>query len=53
MSLLYECINGIVQGGLLDSSESYEEGLDIAILCVAKLRAMILMDSDPNRECCS
>jgi AP-3 complex subunit delta-1 len=50
MSLLYECINGIVQGGLLDGPESYEEGLDIASLCVAKLRAMILMDSDPNRE---
>jgi AP-3 complex subunit delta-1 len=50
MSLVYECGNGIVQGGLLDGPEGFEEGLDIASLCVAKLRGMILMDSDANRK---
>jgi AP-3 complex subunit delta-1 len=51
MSLLYECINGIIQGGLLDDAEGIQEGDEIASLCVAKLRGMVVMDADPNRKC--
>jgi AP-3 complex subunit delta-1 len=50
MSLLYECINGIIQGGILDNSE---EGQEIANLCVSKLRNMIMIEGDPNRKCAS
>jgi AP-3 complex subunit delta len=50
MSLLYECINGIIQGGILDGAHNVEEGEDIARLCVAKLRGMIVIDADPNRK---
>ncbi|KAL3418172.1 AP-3 complex subunit delta [Phlyctema vagabunda] len=45
MSLLYECINGIIQGGILDSGDDGEE---IATLCVSKLRGMIMVEGDPN-----
>jgi AP-3 complex subunit delta-1 len=45
MSLLYECINGIIQGGILDSGDDGEE---IASLCVSKLRSMIMVEGDPN-----
>lgn len=48
MSLLYECINGIIQGGILDSADVGAE--EIAVLCVNKLRGMIMIDGDPNRE---
>lgn len=49
MSLLYECINGIIQGGILGNSD--DSGTDeIATLCVNKLRGMIMIDGDPNRE---
>lgn len=51
MSLLYECINGIIQGGILDSAEALPEGAEIASLCVAKLRGMIMVEGDPNRRC--
>ena len=51
MSLLYECISGIIQGGILDDPESYGERDDVAELCVSKLRGMIIIDGDPNREC--
>ncbi|EAW11779.1 putative AP-3 complex subunit delta [Aspergillus clavatus NRRL 1] len=47
MSLLYECINGIIQGGILDGDETSERD-EIARLCVGKLRGMIVADSDPN-----
>jgi AP-3 complex subunit delta-1 len=50
MSLLYECINGIIQGGILDNSE---EGQEIANLCVSTLRNMIMIEGDPNRKCAS
>lgn len=50
MSLLYECINGIIQGGILDGEENLQERDEVATLCVGKLRGMIVMDSDPNRE---
>ncbi|PGH06581.1 hypothetical protein AJ80_08140 [Polytolypa hystricis UAMH7299] len=48
MSLLYECINGIIQGGILDGAEGIVEGEDIANLCVEKLRGMIVLEGDPN-----
>ncbi|KAL4794131.1 adaptin N terminal region-domain-containing protein [Aspergillus venezuelensis] len=48
MSLLYECINGIIQGGILEGEGAPEETLEIAELCVTKLRGMVVTDSDPN-----
>ncbi|EED21758.1 AP-3 complex subunit delta, putative [Talaromyces stipitatus ATCC 10500] len=48
MSLLYECINGIIQGGILTEAEGTQEGDEIASLCVTKLRGMVVMDADPN-----
>ena len=48
MSLLYECINGIIQGGILGSNDDGSE--EIATLCVSKLRGMIMLEGDPNRE---
>lgn len=50
MSLLYECINGIVQGGILESVEGTAEGEEIARLCVGKLRGMLVVEGDPNCE---
>jgi AP-3 complex subunit delta len=48
MSLLYECINGIIQGGILDGSDGSTEGDDVANLCIGKLRGMIVVEGDPN-----
>ncbi|RAH40676.1 putative AP-3 complex subunit delta [Aspergillus brunneoviolaceus CBS 621.78] len=48
MSLLYECINGLIQGGILDSDQGAQEKDEIADLCVEKLRGMVVSDSDPN-----
>ena len=48
MSLLYECINGIVQGGIMEAAEGTTEGDEIARLCVNKLRAMLVIEGDPN-----
>ncbi|KAI9826470.1 MAG: hypothetical protein M1819_007363 [Sarea resinae] len=48
MSLLYECINGIIQGGILEGAEGTKEGDDVASLCVGKLRGMIVVEGDPN-----
>ena len=48
MSLLYECINGIIQGGILGSPDDISGREEIASLCVDKLRSMILVDGDPN-----
>ena len=48
MSLLYECINGIIQGGILEGSEGSIEGNEIAKLCVGKLRSMLSVEGDPN-----
>jgi len=50
MSLLYECINGIIQGGILGSGDDVSGTEEIAALCVSKLRSMIMIDGDPNRE---
>lgn len=48
MSLLYECINSIIQGGILDGTHNTREEEEIATLCVSKLRGMILIEGDPN-----
>lgn len=48
MSLLYECVNGIIQGGILEASEGTTEGDEVARLCVNKLRAMLIVEGDPN-----
>ncbi|KAA6415451.1 MAG: AP-3 complex subunit delta [Lasallia pustulata] len=48
MSLLYECINGIVQGGILEGTNGAREGEEIASLCVDKLRGMVIVEGDPN-----
>lgn len=48
MSLLYECINGIITGGILNNSLGTTEGDDLARLCVYKLRGMLLIEGDPN-----
>ena len=50
MSLLYECINGIIQGGILSGVEGIREGEAIAQLCVDKLRGMLVLEEDPNRK---
>ena len=50
MSLLYECINGVIQGGILEGTDGAREGEEIASLCVGKLRGMIVVEGDPNRE---
>ena len=49
MSLLYECINGVIQGGILEGTDGAREGEEIASLCVGKLRGMIIVEGDPNR----
>ncbi|KAL7797446.1 adaptin N terminal region domain-containing protein [Trichoderma ceciliae] len=48
MSLLYECINGIIQGGILDSADDIAGADEIATLCVNKLRGMIMINGDAN-----
>lgn len=48
MSLLYECVSGIVQGGILDSVDSGIDVEEVADLCISKLRGMIILDGDPN-----
>ncbi|KAG6045300.1 hypothetical protein E4U39_002548 [Claviceps sp. Clav50 group G5] len=48
MSLLYECINGIIQGGILGSTDDPTDTDEIATLCVNKLRGMVMMSGDPN-----
>ncbi|KAH6626069.1 adaptin N terminal region-domain-containing protein [Chaetomium sp. MPI-SDFR-AT-0129] len=48
MSLLYECINGIIQGGILGDGEDFSAREEVASLCVTKLRGMVSAHSDPN-----
>ncbi|KAF1971448.1 Adaptor protein complex AP-3 delta subunit [Bimuria novae-zelandiae CBS 107.79] len=48
MSLLYECINGIIQGGILEAVEGTTEGEEVARLCVGKLRGMMVIEGDAN-----
>jgi len=51
MSLLYECINGVIQGGILGDSDDASGTDEIATLCVSKLRSMIMVKDDSNCEC--
>lgn len=48
MSLLYECINGIIQGGILGGAHGIDQGDEVAELCVGKLCGMIAVEGDPN-----
>ncbi len=48
MSLLYECINGIIQGGILGSDDDTSGREEIASLCVTKLRGMVVIENDTN-----
>ncbi|KAF2710292.1 Adaptor protein complex AP-3 delta subunit [Pleomassaria siparia CBS 279.74] len=48
MSLLYECINGIIQGGILEAVEGTADGEEVAKLCVGKLRGMMVIEGDAN-----
>ncbi|KAL1646685.1 AP-3 complex subunit delta [Didymella pomorum] len=48
MSLLYECISGIIQGGILEAVEGTTEGEEVAKLCVGKLRGMMVIEGDSN-----
>jgi AP-3 complex subunit delta-1 len=48
MSLLYECVHGIIDGGILASVEGTTEGDELARLCVGKLRGMLSVADDPN-----
>lgn len=48
MSLLYECVSGIIQGGILDGADGGVNAGEIADLCISKLRGMILLEGDPN-----
>ena len=48
MSLLYECINSIIQGGFFDEQDASQEREEIARLCVGKLCDMIAIEGDPN-----
>ncbi|KAH7131933.1 adaptin N terminal region-domain-containing protein [Dendryphion nanum] len=48
MSLLYECISGIIQGGILEAVEGTAEGEEVARLCVGKLRGMMVIEGDAN-----
>lgn len=50
MSLLYECINGVIQGGILGDSDNATGTQEIATLCVSKLRSMIMVHNDSNCE---
>lgn len=48
MSLLYECISGIIQGGILEAVDGTAEGEEVAKLCVGKLRGMMIIEGDAN-----
>jgi AP-3 complex subunit delta-1 len=50
MSLLYEAVNGIIEGGILASVEGTIEGEEVAKLCVGKLGSMLVVEDDPNRK---
>ncbi|KAF8453948.1 adaptin N terminal region-domain-containing protein [Terfezia claveryi] len=47
MSLLYECINGLISGGLLAGMGDTTEGEELASVCVTKLRGF-LVEGDSN-----
>lgn len=43
MSLLYECISGLISGGLLSNIIDTASGDDIASVCVSKLRGFLVV----------
>lgn len=43
MSLLYECISGLISGGLLSNIIDTPSGDDIASVCVSKLRGFLVV----------
>lgn len=43
MSLLYECINGLISGGLLAGIQETDEGEELASVCVTKLRGFLVI----------
>lgn len=43
MSLLYECINGLISGGLLAGIQETDEGEELASVCVTKLRGFLVV----------
>lgn len=43
MSLLYECISGLISGGLLSGIIDTPEGDDLASVCVTKLRGFLVV----------
>lgn len=47
MSLLYECISGLIQGGLLAGISNSVEAEELASVCVMKLRGF-LVEGDSN-----
>jgi AP-3 complex subunit delta-1 len=47
MSLLYECISGLISGGLLEGIQDTAEGEELASVCVQKLRGF-LVEGDSN-----
>lgn len=47
MSLLYECISGLISGGLLAGMQDTYEGEELASVCVTKLRGF-LVEGDSN-----
>ncbi|KAF8536185.1 adaptin N terminal region-domain-containing protein [Trichophaea hybrida] len=47
MSLLYECISGLISGGLLAGIQDTDEGEELASVCVTKLRGF-LVEGDSN-----
>lgn len=47
MSLLYECISGLISGGLLEGIKDTAEGEELASVCVTKLRGF-LVEGDSN-----
>ncbi|KAL9060286.1 MAG: hypothetical protein Q9162_000690 [Coniocarpon cinnabarinum] len=48
MSLLYEAINGIINGGILTGAGESTESDELARLCISKLRGMLAVQGDPN-----
>jgi AP-3 complex subunit delta-1 len=47
MSLLYECIDGLIAGGLLAVMQDTDDGEELASVCVTKLRGFIV-EGDSN-----
>lgn len=48
MSLLYECISGLISGGLLSPIRHSPDSDELALVCVTKLRGFLTDDGDSN-----